>query len=597
MEILKKLLFLLTNRERRGAGLLLVMMLIMALLDMIGVASILPFMAVLADPSIVETNLILKKMFKTLKIFGIQSNEQFIFALGILVFIVLITSLIFKAITKYAQIRFVLMREYSISIRLMQGYLRQPYSWFLGRNSADLGKSILSEVSQVVGSGMHPLLDLIAQVMVATAIIILLIIFDPKLALIVGLILGGAYGLFFIVVRSYLKSIGKKRLDSNFLRFKSINEAFGASKEIKVGGFEQTYIDKFSKSAKDTAQTQASSGAINLLPRYFLEATAFGGILLILLYKMSQTNSFGNSLPIITLYVFAGYRLMPAVQQIYLSFAKLAFVGPSLDHLNDDIKNLKSLGKNQDQGILPLHKRITLKNIYYNYPNASRTALKDINLNIPAKSTVGLVGVTGSGKTTIVDIILGLLEAQKGTLEVDDQIITDKNTRSWQRSIGYVPQNIYLADDTIAANIAFGVESENIDKESIERASKIANLHNFVIEELPDQYETTIGERGVRLSGGQRQRIGIARALYHNPKVLVLDEATSALDNQTEKAVMEAINNLSKNITVILIAHRLSTVKNCDKIFLLENGQLKNEGTFEELRSIDENFRKNSNNL
>ena len=209
MEILKKLLFLLTNRERRGAGLLLVMMLIMALLDMIGVASILPFMAVLADPSIVETNLILKKMFKTLKIFGIQSNEQFIFALGILVFIVLITSLIFKAITKYAQIRFVLMREYSISIRLMQGYLRQPYSWFLGRNSADLGKSILSEVSQVVGSGMHPLLDLIAQVMVATAIIILLIIFDPKLALIVGLILGGAYGLFFIVVRSYLKELEK----------------------------------------------------------------------------------------------------------------------------------------------------------------------------------------------------------------------------------------------------------------------------------------------------------------------------------------------------------------------------------------------------
>jgi ABC-type bacteriocin/lantibiotic exporter with double-glycine peptidase domain len=572
------------------------MMLIMALLDAIGVASILPFMAVLADPSIIETNSILKKLFQAFNILGVQTNLQFIFALGALVFVVLIISLTFKALTTYAQMRFVLMREYSISKRLMQGYLHQHYSWFLGRNSADLGKSILSEVSQVVGSGIKPFLDLIAQVMVATAIIILLIIFDPKLALIVGFMLGGAYGLFFTIVRRYLNRIGKERLESNFLRFKSINEAFGASKEIKVGGFEKTYVQKFSNAAKNTAQTQASAGLVNLLPRYFLEALAFGGILLILLYKMNQTNNFSNSLPIISLYVYAGYRLMPAVQQIYLSFAKLAFVGPSLDNLNEDIKNLKLFNKNQDQGILSLNKTITLKNIYYNYPNASRTALKDINLSIPAKSTVGLIGVTGSGKTTIVDIILGLLEAQKGTLEIDGQIITGKNSRSWQRSIGYVPQHIYLADETVEANIAFGVEPKNINKESVEKASKIANLHEFVIEELPKQYETIIGERGVRLSGGQRQRIGIARALYHNPKVLVLDEATSALDNQTEKAVMDAINNLNKDITIILIAHRLNTVKKCDKIFLLEKGQLKNEGTFEELIKVNENFRMHSNN-
>jgi ATP-binding cassette, subfamily B, bacterial PglK len=596
MQTLKKLLFLLTPYERKQAGLLLIMMLIMALLDAIGVASILPFMAVLADPSIIETNLILKKLFQAFNILGVQTNLQFIFALGALVFVVLITSLTFKALTAYAQMRFILMREYSISKRLMQGYLHQHYSWFLGRNSADLGKSILSEVSQVVGSGMRPFLDLIAQVMVATAIIILLIIFDPKLALIVGFMLGGAYGLFFTIVRRYLNRIGKERLKSNFLRFKSINEAFGASKEIKVGGFEKTYVQKFSTAAKNTAQTQASAGLVNLLPRYFLEALAFGGILLILLYKMYQTNNFSNSLPIISLYVYAGYRLMPAVQQIYLSFAKLAFIGPSLDNLNEDIKNLKLFNKNQDQGILSLNKTITLKNIYYNYPNASRTALKDINLSIPVKSTVGLIGVTGSGKTTIVDIILGLLEAQKGTLEIDGQVITEKNSRSWQRSIGYVPQHIYLADETVAANIAFGVEPKNINKELVEKASKIANLHEFVIEELPKQYETTIGERGVRLSGGQRQRIGIARALYHNPKVLVLDEATSALDNQTEKAVMDAINNLNKDITTILIAHRLNTVKKCDKIFLLEKGQLKNEGTFEELIKVNENFRKHSNN-
>jgi ABC-type multidrug transport system fused ATPase/permease subunit len=228
-----------------------------------------------------------------------------------------------------------------------------------------------------------------------------------------------------------------------------------------------------------------------------------------------------------------------------------------------------------------------LKNIYYNYPNTSRTALKDVSFSIPAKTTVGLVGATGSGKTTTVDIILGLLEPQKGTLEVDGTVIKSQNSRSWQKSIGYVPQNIFLADDTVAANIAFGVDTKDINQDVVEKVAKIANLHNFVIEELNDQYQTTIGERGVRLSGGQRQRIGIARALYHNPQILILDEATSALDNQTEQAVMEAVNNLSKNVTIILIAHRLNTVKNCDIIYKLDKGRLIGKKTFDEI--INEN--------
>ena len=311
---------------------------------------------------------------------------------------------------------------------------------------------------------------------------------------------------------------------------------------------------------------------------------------------MAQSGNFGTALPILSLYVFAGYRLMPALQQIYSSFTQLAFIGPSIEKLYEDIKSLKPFNRNQDQSALSFNKSITLKNVHYNYPNASRTALKDINLIIPIKSTVGLVGATGSGKTTTVDIILGLLEAKKGTLEIDGKIITQQNKRSWQKAIGYVPQHIYLTDDTISANIAFGVEIEDINQEAVEKASKIANLHEFIIDELPKKYQTTIGERGVRLSGGQRQRIGIARALYHNPQVLILDEATSALDNQTEKAVMDAINNLSKNITIILIAHRLSTVKSCDKIFLLEKGELKNKGTFEELIKVNDNFRKSANN-
>ena len=289
---------------------------------------------------------------------------------------------------------------------------------------------------------------------------------------------------------------------------------------------------------------------------------------------MKQSDSFVNALPIIGLYVFAGYRLMPAIQQIYVSFTRITFAIPSVEKLYEELKNLKKFKAQQNEGIISFNKSITLKNVYYNYPNSSRTALKNLNLNIPANSSIGLVGTTGSGKSTAVDIILGLLEPQKGSLEIDGQVINNKNLRSWQRSIGYVPQHIYLSDDTIEANIAFGLEPKHINKYLVEKSSKIANLHNFVTIELPKKYETTIGERGIRLSGGQRQRIGIARALYHNPKVLILDEATSALDNQTEEAVMDAINNISNEITIILIAHRLNTVKDCDIIFKLENGKI-----------------------
>jgi ABC-type multidrug transport system fused ATPase/permease subunit len=245
---------------------------------------------------------------------------------------------------------------------------------------------------------------------------------------------------------------------------------------------------------------------------------------------------------------------------------------------------------------MSFNKAINLKNIHFSYLDRSRTTLKDVTLNIPVKSTVGFVGASGSGKTTTVDIILGLLNPQKGTLEVDGRVITERNSRLWQRNIGYVPQHIYLSDDTIAANIAFGVATKDIDQEAVEKVSKIANLHEFVLNELPKKYQTLIGERGVRLSGGQRQRIGIARSLYHNPQVIIFDEATSALDYITEKNVMDAICNFRKNITTIIVAHRLNTVKNCDMIYLFDKGEIKSKGTYDQLININQSFRMNVDN-
>ena len=583
MQIFKKLSFLLTPQERKRVKLLLIMSIIMALLDMIGVASILPLIAVLANPGVIETNIFLNKIFQASSVFGVENSQQFLFLLGLLVFLMVVSSLAFKALTIFRQAQFAEMCQYTLSKRLVEGYLNQPYSWFLSRHSADLGAAILSEISQVTSGGLAPIMELISRSFVAVALITLLVIADPKLTFIVGITLGVAYFLIYSLIRRYLNRVGGERLKNNKLRFKSISEAFGAVKEVKVGGLEKIYLKRYSDPSLIFARINSTVSIMSSLPRYFLEAIAFGGILIIILYLMTQTNDFSNVLPIISLYVFAGYRLIPALQQIYVSFNQITFAGPSIDRLYDDIKNLKPLYLNQNQDALSLNKTITLKNIHYNYPNSSRATLKDINLSIPAKTTVGLVGATGSGKTTTVDIILGLLEAQKGTLEVDGKIITKQNSRAWQRSIGYVPQHIFLSDDTVAANIAFGVEPKNINQAAVEKACKIANLHEFVVDELSQQYQTTIGERGIRLSGGQRQRIGIARALYHNPLVLILDEATSSLDNETEKAVMDAVNNIGKEITIILIAHRLNTVKNCDTIFRLDKGQLVGVGTFNEI--------------
>jgi ABC-type multidrug transport system fused ATPase/permease subunit len=596
MKIFKKFLFLLSSQERKKLYLLLFMIVIMSLLDMISVASIMPFMSVLINPEIIETNIILNILYKFLGVVGVVTEKQFLFTLGVLVFLLLIVSIIFKAFTNYVQLRFTNLREFTIGRRLVEGYLNQSYSWFLSRHSADLGKSILSEVGVIIGHGLTPAMELIAKSFVAIALLSLLIFIDPKIALIAGFTIGIAYGLIYKYSRNYINRIGQERVKVNQMRFTAVSDAFGAVKEVKVGGLEKHFIKQFREPAQTYARHISSAAIISQLPRYALEAITFGGMLIVILYLVAKSGSFTNAVPILAIYAFAAYRLIPALQGIYVAITQLRFVAPALNTLYNDIKNLKPAITYDSNQIIKLNKNIFLKNIYYDYPNASRTALKNINLCVKANTTVGLVGATGSGKTTVVDIILGLLEAQKGTLEVDGEIISENNKKRWQRSIGYVPQNIYLSDDTIAANIAFGIAYESIDQEAVVRAAKIANIHNFIINELDQKYQTTIGERGVRLSGGQRQRIGIARALYHKPQVLILDEATSALDNLTEQAVMDEVYNFEKKITIVLIAHRLSTVKRCDNIYIINKGEIEEQGAFKQLIKKNITFRESANN-
>lgn len=590
MKHIKKFIYLLSLNDQRGIGFLLIFLIISAFLDMAGIASILPFMMVLSDPSFLETNFFLNFLYEKSKLFGVKNEVDFLFILGSSVFILLVISLSFKAFVTYFQARFIQNLGYSISKRLMERYLFQPYHWFLNRHSSDFGKIILSETDFIISSGFREIFEIIARGMIVIVILILLLFVDPHLTFITFSFLGISYFIIFFFVRKHLNKIGTKRLKNNQTRFATVSEAFGAIKTIKVGSLEQAYINEFSIAALIFAKTQASASVISLLPRFFLEAVAFGGILLIMLIFVSKNGSFVEILPIASLYIFAGYRILPSLQLIYRSIAQVTFVIPSLDKLYNDVKNIKKSNEERNNNILTLNKSIRLKNIFFKYPETQRLAIDNISLSIFSGSKVGFVGSTGSGKTTIIDLILGLLQPQKGNLIIDGTIISSQNFRSWQKSIGYVPQQIYLSDNTIAANIAFGLETKDINLGQVEKVAKIANLHEFVISELPNKYLTTIGERGIRLSGGQLQRIGIARALYHDPKVLIFDEATSALDNLTEKAVMDTINNLSEDITIILIAHRLDTLKDCDNIFVMEKGKLIGEGTFEELSKTNKMF-------
>lgn len=590
--MLKHIFELLTPKERIRAVYLIILMLLMALLDMLGVASILPFIAVLANPEIVNSHQILNAAFVAGNSLGVNTINHFLFAIGMCVFILLVVSLVLKAFVTYAQTRFALMCEHSISQRLFEAYMQQSYCWFLGKNSADLGKIIVSEVGAAVNGGILQLLTVVSQGAVTFALLALIIVVDPFLAFSVGIVLTSLYVVVFVTVGGWLKRLGILRVQANNERFRALTEAFGAIKVIKAAGLEQIFTLRFGQPSLAYAKHESTARVIAQLPRFALEIIAFGGMLMVILYLMTTSGDFVTALPMVSLYAFAGYRLMPALQQIYASLAQLRFSGPSIEAVRNDLINLPVRHTVTPlKSSLSFKESIVLKGVSYRYPGTLKMALKSVDITIAANSTVGFVGTTGSGKTTMVDLILGLLPPHEGSLSVDGKVITDANKFEWQKLIGYVPQNIYLADDSLAANIAFGVREKEIDWQCLNRAAKLANLHDFVTRELPQGYSTKVGERGVRLSGGQRQRIGIARALYHNPKLLILDEATSALDNVTERAVVDAIKSIGGEITIIHVAHRLSTVRQCDQIFLLEKGELAAHGTFETLTNQNPRFR------
>ena len=595
MNIFSKILSLLSPRERRQGLYVLLMVTLMAALELAGIASVMPFLSVLGNPEMIEENAYLSAVYSGL---GFKSSDGFLIALGSGAFILVLASALFKAVTHYAMNRFIEMRRHSISERLLETYLRQPYSYFLHRHSSDMAKSILSEVDQAVANGIRPAVQMMAYGIVLISLLILLVVVNPWLALSVFVVFGGLYGIIYSSLRRKLNHIGHDRANANKERFTAAGEALGGIKDIKLLGREHAYLRRFSGPSARFSKHQATNQTIGQIPNFLVEAVAFGGIIIVTLVLLASLGGvaeggLGGLLPVLGLYAFAGLRLKPAAQHVFQGLSQLRFGTAAIDQLYDDIRNRTHSVELHAQAPAPLRPRsaLSLKRLHYRYPKADTDVLTNINLKIPVGSSLGIVGSTGAGKTTLVDVLLGLLRPSSGTLNIDETEVTEANLRSYQQSVGYVPQDIFLTDSSVAANIALGIPVEQIDHERVARCARMAQVHDFIMQELPEQYATLVGERGVRISGGQRQRIGIARALYHNPSILVFDEATSALDSATEHAVMEAIGTLHHQKTVILIAHRLSTVRDCDQVILLDKGEVVASGTYEELTRNSDRFR------
>jgi len=585
--LLTQMLTLLSRAERRHTAVLTGMIVGMAVVEVAGVASIMPFMAVLGNPEMVDTNRLLAWAYAR---GGFADTDAFLLALGLLVMGALVFSTMFSALTTWRLLRFVHMREHSISRRLFRQYLGQPYPFFFSRNSTDLAKNLFTEVALVINGVFVPAMNVLARGIVVVLVVALLIAADPALALSTAVAVGGAYGVIYAVARRQLARTGLERVRANEQRFRVASEAFGGIKEIKLLGNEKSYADHFGLPSCDYARYQSTNHILAQVPRYFLEAAAFGGLMAIALVLIRSGRDLGSTLPLLSLYAVAAYRLMPALNHIYGGLAKIRFNRASLDALHRDVVATVPPPPRPLPPPLPFRERLVLHGLGYRYPGTSEPALEEVDVEIPCGAMVGIVGPTGAGKSTLVDVILGLLTPTAGRITVDGTELTDANRPAWQRRIGYVPQQIFLADDTVARNIAFGVPAAELDPARVEAVARVAALDRFVEEELPDGYDTPVGEDGVRLSGGQRQRIGIARALYRDPAVLVLDEATSALDTVTEQRVMTGVHGLGGQKTVILIAHRLSTVRACDIIFILERGKVLAMGGFDELMQTSAQF-------
>ena len=567
---LEQLWQILSPLDKRKVIYVFILVMGMAFIESAGVISIMPFLAVLSNPDVVESNSYLKQLYDFT---GAANKQNFILYLGFLSLFVVMCSTVFKIVTQYAVNRFASLQRHYFSTRLLKTYLQQNYEFFIQRNSATLAKNILSEVDQLIWTMILPALTLMSYGVVLLSMVGILLLYDPLMAIATAFVLGLFYASIYMLVRKKLTQIGQEFTQANKERYQTCQEALAGIKDVMINNAEHGYIKQFEESSRVFARHIATRETLGQVPLNVIETVGYGCLIGLAMLLVVSGKEVSHILPVLGLYGFAAYRMLPAAQNMYRAISQIKFSEQVLSVLKPEFAlekdELKHIEKDSTQ-YLKFEHSIRLENISFAYPNRMESPiLNNFSLEVKKNASLGIVGKSGSGKSTLMDIMLGLLFPQQGKVYIDDVELTADNITQWRDLVGYVPQNIYLADKSIAENIAFGVAKIDIDLKRVEFVARQAQINDFIQSQLPLGYHTLVGERGVMLSGGQRQRIGIARALYKNPQVLFMDEATSALDTETEQAVNEAIQNLNGKMTMVIIAHRESAVAQCNQILKL----------------------------
>ncbi|MEY2965077.1 MAG: hypothetical protein RLZZ228_890 [Actinomycetota bacterium] len=588
---------LLDRRQQRRLILLQFVSIFMAFSTVAGIAAVMPFFAVLAEPSLIESNRWLGVAYEWS---GAESPRAFVVFLGIALIVAITLANVVNLLGKLAMTRFAFWVSNDLQITLFNEYLNRDYLFHSRENSATLVSKTTWQVQRITNGILQQGINLLTNVITIGTIVGAIVLVNPTVAAGAALVIGGSYVLIYLGVRNRLQRFGQLQTRANAARQRALQEGFGGIKEIIVLNVRGIFRREFEERCWDISKTSADAQVIGQSPKHALECIAVGGLVgvaLIMSSAAGESSSAGPGpwLAQLSFLGLAAYRLLPAMQQLFQSITQIRVNRSAFENIVDDLRLGRSRERSESSSVLEWSDRprlaIELRNASFRYGADRPRALNDLNLSIPVGTTVGFVGPSGSGKTTTADIVLGLLVPECGALVVDGETIDDSNRVAWQSRLAYVPQHIFLTDGSVAENIAFGVRREEIDMDRIREAGRLAQIDEFV-QGLDKAYDEQIGERGVRLSGGQRQRIGIARALYRQASVLVFDEATSALDGLTEQEVMSAIEGLQGQRTILLIAHRLTTVRHCDAIFEFENGRVARSGTYEELLATSERFRR-----
>ena len=567
----KKLFSLFNRRQKTNTLIMLGLIVLGGIAETVGIGIILPFTTILLDPDAAASFPILQNI---MQIPWIGGHRRFIVFMCVGLVLVFVLKSIYMFILIYVQNRFTFNRQIDLSKSLFKSYLGKPYEYFFNKNTAELQRNVNRLVEQIVQGVVIMGLQALTEGIIVFFILILLLIVDPISTLSIALILGSVSAIYYMVLRKKVDASAKRQNYYSAGMIKTVNEGLGSIKDTRILGRENSFLAQYEKFGMGFAKASAFHNLVYLSPRLLIETLAVSGLVIIVVINSMSNPEIAASVPAIALFGMAAMRIMPSLYRILGFITAIRF---NMTHLNEIFEDLRQAVSSEDleqeeADKVVLTKSIEIKDMTFKYPGKEKDVLKNVRMTIKKGQTIGIVGMSGAGKTTLIDILLGLLEPDEGEVLIDGKSIYG-NIRGFRKCVGYVPQDIFIVDDTVAANIAFGVPEDEADTNRIWESLEIANLKEY-ISSLEEGLVTNVGENGMRLSGGQKQRLGIARALYHNPEILVFDEATSSLDNESEKIISEAITSIGQTKTMIIIAHRLNTLEKCDIIYEIKDGSI-----------------------